>query len=147
MPFELEQGGPRLDVPNLSGIVFTSCGELLPVRTIRQPQHPVCVPDKTGRTRPNPGVPYLRYPDAEKRKKLTLNTSGLNGDGAHFLLNNLITLKKDQPIDITSEDYSYANYGAIVYEKTADWMERIEQTVGAPAMHNIMQQYFKTYGF
>lgn len=90
----------------------------------------------------------LYYPVAEeKNNNGKINLTGLNGAGAHLRLANLIALKKDQAIETTSEDFSSANYGAVVYEKTADWMDALEQKIGAVTMHKIMQQYFKEYGF
>ncbi|MEP7317582.1 MAG: hypothetical protein ABI921_02540, partial [Panacibacter sp.] len=87
------------------------------------------------------------YPVEESKSKMDMDVSGLNGSGVHFLLNNLIKLKKDQPIETTSEAYSQANYGAVVYEKTADWMLHLEKTVGSDVVNNIMHAYFKEYGF
>lgn len=87
------------------------------------------------------------YPIDETKAIKGVDFSGLNGAGAHFLLNNLIALHKDQPIDLTSEAYSFNNYGAIVYEKTADWLEQLEKEIGVDAMHRVMQLYFKNYGF
>ncbi len=89
----------------------------------------------------------LYYPGEEEKNNKRINFSGLNGAGVHLLLSNLIAIKKDQPIETTSEAFSNANYGAVVYEKTADWMDQLEHTVGAPTMHKIMQQYYKQYAF
>ncbi|HRI21523.1 MAG TPA: M1 family metallopeptidase, partial [Panacibacter sp.] len=89
----------------------------------------------------------LYYPEAETKNNRHINFSGLNGTGVHLLLSNLIALKKDQPIETASEAFSDANYGAVVYEKTADWMDQLEHTVGTPTMHSIMQKYYTAYAF
>jgi hypothetical protein len=86
------------------------------------------------------------YPLVSKNVK-DLDFSGLNGSGVHMLLNTVIGLKKDQPIDTTSAAYSEFNYGTVVYEKTADWMTYLEKTVGKDTMLKITQQYYKEYSF
>ncbi|MBG9376413.1 M1 family metallopeptidase [Panacibacter sp. DH6] len=77
----------------------------------------------------------------------SLDFSGLNGAGVHKLLNTTIGLKKDQPIDLTSDAYSEFNYGAVVYEKTADWMEYLEKMVGKDTIAAITRAYYSNFSF
>ncbi|CAN5635895.1 hypothetical protein BH10BAC2_BH10BAC2_43390 [soil metagenome] len=86
------------------------------------------------------------YPSASANIK-DLDFSGLNGNWVHTLLNTTIGLKKDQPIDTTSAAYSAFNYGAVVYEKTADWMQMLEATVGKDTMLKIMNEYYARFAF
>lgn len=81
------------------------------------------------------------------KQQTPLDFSGLNGSGAHKLLNTTIGLKKDQPIDLTSDAYSAFNYGAVVYEKTADWMEYLERKVGRDTMIAITRMYYQHFAF
>lgn len=84
------------------------------------------------------------YPDANL---IEYNFSGLNGSGVPNLLNTVMALKKDQPIDLTSNAYSEFNYGADVYEKAADWMEYLEAVVGKDTLLKITQQYYSDFAF
>lgn len=86
------------------------------------------------------------YPEV-KENSSSLDMSGLNGSGVHMLLNTVMGLEKDQPIDLTSAAYSEFNYGAVVYEKTADWMTYLEKEVGKDTMLKITQEYYQKYAF
>lgn len=86
------------------------------------------------------------YPSASTKIK-DLDLSGLNGDWVHALLNTTMVLKKDQPIETTSTEYSAFNYGAVVYEKTADWMQMLEAAVGKDTMLKIMKEYYMGFAF
>lgn len=59
----------------------------------------------------------------------------------------MISIKKDQPINTSSEDFSEINYNAIAYEKTADWMNLIEKKLGSAQFDKMMQEYFQTWKF
>ena len=86
------------------------------------------------------------YPQASADIK-DFSFSALNGSWTHILLNATMALKKDQPIDTTSIAYSSFNYGAVVYEKTADWMQYLESTVGKDTMLKIMHAYYAKFAF
>lgn len=86
------------------------------------------------------------YPEPLVQKN-PLNFSGLNGAAVQALLQNLIAVKKDQPIETTSAAFSSSNYGAIVYEKTASWMELTEKTVTPKVMLQSMRNYYQHYSF
>jgi hypothetical protein len=86
------------------------------------------------------------YPATDEKVK-DLNLSGLNGSGVHVLLNTTMGLKKDQPIDLTSDAYSEFNYGTDVYEKTADWMEYLGTVVGKDSLSKITKQYYSNFAF
>ena len=87
----------------------------------------------------------LYYPadESKKAKRIDINSLAIGGS----LLNNMITLKKDQPIETSSENFSYINSSEIMYDKTADWMKQLEQTVGLTTMQQIMHTYYKDYAF
>lgn len=86
------------------------------------------------------------YPDA-MQKVTDIDFSGLNGSWVHALLNTTIVLKRDQPIESTSAAFSVFNYGAVVYEKTADWMEYLEKIIGTDSMLKVTRAYYSNYAF
>lgn len=66
---------------------------------------------------------------------------------ADSLLDILISLRKDQPIETTSAKFNDVNYGEMVYTKTGVWMGYLEKVVGEETMLSIMHEYFKKYAF
>ncbi len=63
------------------------------------------------------------------------------------ILNNLISTKRDQPIETASEQFSEVNYGAIAYYKTAQWMQMLEAQLGREIFDKCMQAYFEQWKF
>jgi hypothetical protein len=53
----------------------------------------------------------------------------------------------DQPIETHSKDFSYFNYGAIVYAKTAVAMDYLKDYMGDESFKKAMQFYFENYKF
>ncbi len=68
-------------------------------------------------------------------------------DYEDVILQTLINIKKDQAIETPSEQFSYANYGMVAYDKTAQWMKLLEQQVGKPMFDSIMHQYYERFKF
>jgi hypothetical protein len=56
-------------------------------------------------------------------------------------------LKKDQPINTSSEAFSEYNYGLVAYHKTAEWLRSIESKVGEDAFRRAMQAYYQRWQF
>ena len=63
------------------------------------------------------------------------------------ILQTVIKIKKDQPIDISSEKFSMLNYGLIVYEKTGEWMQKLQVALGKEIFDKVMQAYFEKWKF
>ncbi|MFN0082503.1 MAG: M1 family metallopeptidase [Ferruginibacter sp.] len=63
------------------------------------------------------------------------------------LLQTIIYLKKDQPINTTSENFSVINYGLIAYTKSALWLKKLENELGAETFNKVMQVYFAKWKF
>jgi hypothetical protein len=63
------------------------------------------------------------------------------------LLETMETIKKDQPIENTSEAFSERNYDLVVYYKTAEWMRYVESQLGTVAFDKAMQDYFRSFQF
>ncbi|MBN8702063.1 MAG: M1 family metallopeptidase [Bacteroidetes bacterium] len=57
------------------------------------------------------------------------------------------SLNNDQPIELTSEEYTELNYGAIVYKKTAYTFGYLAAYLGQSEFDRIMQIYFTQWKF
>lgn len=64
-----------------------------------------------------------------------------------LLQRTLITTKKDQPIETPAADFSMMNYGAIAYNKTAEWMQLLEKEIGKQLFDSVMHTYFEKWKF
>lgn len=53
----------------------------------------------------------------------------------------------DQPITLSADQYSYINYGTIVYSKTALAFQHLEKYLGKQKFDLIMKEYYKQYEF
>ncbi len=62
-------------------------------------------------------------------------------------LQTIIHLHKDQPINTTSENFSYVNYGLVAYTKSALWMKMLENELGTETFNKVMQAYFEKWKF
>lgn len=87
------------------------------------------------------------YPETEdetiKKNHLPLSYQKIS----RALFMNRIAVKKDQPIDYPSDAFSNSNYGDVVYDKTAEWMQQLESQLGEAEMKKIMQEYYKRFAF
>lgn len=55
--------------------------------------------------------------------------------------------KTDQPIELSSEKYSEANYNLVAYYKTAEWLRYVESTLGVEIFNKAMQDYYRQWQF
>lgn len=63
------------------------------------------------------------------------------------LLETFVAEKKDQPIELPSENFTETNYGLIVYYKTSQWLAWLEKYVGAENFNKAMQAYYQQWQF
>jgi hypothetical protein len=63
------------------------------------------------------------------------------------LLQTVIAVKKDQPIETSSEKFNIYNYNMIAYVKTGNWMKLLEDELGKTVFDNCMQEYYKRWQF
>ncbi len=63
------------------------------------------------------------------------------------LLQSVIAVKKDQPIETPSQKFSAFNYNMIAYVKTGNWMKLLEDELGKSVFDNCMQAYYKRWQF
>jgi len=71
----------------------------------------------------------------------------LPDDIQHTLLQTVIGVKKDQPIETTSEKFTPFNYNMVAYVKTGDWMKLLEDELGKEVFDRAMQEYYKRWQF
>ena len=68
-------------------------------------------------------------------------------DIQHTLLYTVTGIKKDQPIETSSEKFNIFNYNMIAYVKTGDWMKLLEVELGKPLFDSCMQAYYLSWQF
>ena len=71
----------------------------------------------------------------------------LPADEEKLLLQTMIQLAKDEPIDKPATSYSSINYGLSVYVKGAAWMKQLETKLGKAVFDSSMRAYYSQYQF
>ncbi|MEP7237195.1 MAG: M1 family metallopeptidase, partial [Ferruginibacter sp.] len=71
----------------------------------------------------------------------------LPDDIQHTLLQTVTDIKKDQPIETSSEKFNIFNYNMVAYVKTGDWMKLLEDELGKPMFDKCMQEYYRRWQF
>lgn len=93
---------------------------------------------------------YLR--EANNIIKLTEKKKGflenrLPTDQKKFTAQNLYATQKDQPIETSSENFTAANYNAIAYYKTGQWMLLLQNKLGTALFDSCMHQFYQQWKF
>ena len=68
-------------------------------------------------------------------------------DEETFLLQTLIRLHKDQPIDITADSLTELNYELSVYHKAGMWIKQLEESLGTATFDSSMHYYYNQWKF
>lgn len=68
-------------------------------------------------------------------------------DPAVTALGVITAIKKDQPIETVSEDFSAVNYNLVAYTKTGEWMKLLEKELGRELFDSCMRQYYSLWKF
>jgi hypothetical protein len=68
-------------------------------------------------------------------------------DIAHTLIQTMADIKKDQPIETSSESFTNFNYGFIAYRKTSEWMKILENYLGTDLFAKCIKEYYKRWQF
>ncbi len=68
-------------------------------------------------------------------------------DIQHTLLQTITGVKKDQPIETSSEKFNILNYNMIAYTKTGEWMKLLEDELGRSMFDSCMQEYYRRWQF
>jgi hypothetical protein len=71
----------------------------------------------------------------------------LPDDIQHTLLQTVTGIKKDQPIETTSEIFTGFNYNMVAYIKAGDWMKLLEDELGKSLFDSCMQAYYQRWQF
>jgi Peptidase family M1 domain len=91
------------------------------------------------------------YLVSNSNRNVGVNSKFLMGlipsDIEHSVLLTAAKLKKDQPINTSSEKFSALNYGLIAYVKASEWMQKLESEVGIEAFDRAMQTYYDQWKF
>lgn len=95
---------------------------------------------------------YEKRYEAEKYS-VTSNSAGgafgnkLPRDEEKWLLATMVSLAKDQPIEMPSEKFTTLNYELSVYYKTSIWMQKMKDELGADNFDQAMHSYYDTWKF
>jgi hypothetical protein len=54
---------------------------------------------------------------------------------------------QDQPVELSSDEYTYMNYGLIVYDKTARLFKYLEEYLGTESFDKVMHAYYAQWSF
>jgi len=66
---------------------------------------------------------------------------------AHIVLETIASVKKDQPIETSSENFTNFNYGLIAYRKTYEWMILLQNELSQNIFDSCMKVYYKRWQF
>ena len=92
-----------------------------------------------------------RYQDLKYRSvssgKETFGSKRLPESLDKLLFETLASAKLDQPINTPSADFSFVNYGLSSYHKAANWMKRLESTLGTTMFDSCMKMYYQAWQF
>ncbi len=93
-----------------------------------------------------------RYEDEKYKPSLSKNKRGLlnkklpDNDEA-LLFETYTKLKKDKPIETSSEGLSSINYVLIIYYKSPLWMQKLEKELGRQLFDSCMRNYYNEWKF
>jgi hypothetical protein len=79
--------------------------------------------------------------------KLSFVKKRMPEDIEHTLLQTVIGIRKDQPIETSSEKFNILNYNLVAYVKTGEWMKLLEDELGKPLFDSCMQAYYRHWQF
>lgn len=65
----------------------------------------------------------------------------------NIFTSNICKIKKDQPIETSADQFTAYNYEAIAYNKSAQWMQQLENKMGQSTFDSMMHTYFETWKF
>jgi hypothetical protein len=68
-------------------------------------------------------------------------------DQEKLMLESFIKVNKSQPIELTSDSFTQANYELVVYKKGSLWLQQLQQQLGTNLFDSSMHQYFEQWKF
>lgn len=86
-----------------------------------------------------------KYGNAQENKK-PKNKKGI-ADEEELLFNTYAGIKKDQPIETSSENLSMVNYDLSIYYKAPLWLKQLEHELGRNVFDSCMKLYYSQWEF
>ena len=92
-----------------------------------------------------------RYDDLKNKKTIVPVTKSFQqkipGNFEPLLLQSMMAVKKDQPINTASGNFTENNYGLVAYGKTGDWVKLLENKMGSALFDSCMHVYYHRWQF
>ncbi|HEY5369841.1 MAG TPA: M1 family metallopeptidase [Hanamia sp.] len=89
----------------------------------------------------------LFYPNDKNQSTKGLFRKKFPNDFSSLIYRTQVNLKKDQPIETPSKDFTETNYDVIPYYKTGLWMEKLEDFVGKDLFDSCLHEYYNEWKF
>lgn len=86
----------------------------------------------------------IKYPGPDYSKWLSKRLPG-NLDA--LAIDGFAKIKKDQPASLPSAEFTYTNYGVMVYMKTGILVKHLENAIGIQRFDSCMQAYYRQWQF
>ncbi len=80
-------------------------------------------------------------------KKSSFIQKRMPDDIFQTMLQSVIAVKKDQPIETPSDQFSNTNYNDVAYTKTGNWMALLEKKLGKDLFDSCMKAYYNNWKF
>jgi Peptidase family M1 domain len=71
----------------------------------------------------------------------------LPDDWEKLMLETVISVHADQPIQTHSDQFHKINYQLMNYVKASEWMKKMEETLGKDLLDSCMQEYYRRWQF
>ena len=89
----------------------------------------------------------LKYPEKGTERMDAFVAKHIPAHPEALVFQTFAGVKKDQPINTPSEDFTKENYGLSAYYKAGEWMKRLEKTTGQIVFDSCMREYFHRWQF
>ncbi|OQP53780.1 hypothetical protein A4H97_23075 [Niastella yeongjuensis] len=86
----------------------------------------------------------IKYPGPDYPKWLAKR---LPDDPNELAVDGIAKIKKDQPVETPSADFTFLNYSVVVYLKTGILVKHLEHAMGTPTFDSCMRAYYKQWQF
>ncbi|MEO6329011.1 MAG: M1 family metallopeptidase [Ginsengibacter sp.] len=90
---------------------------------------------------------YPKNPSAEFKTNFPFADKRIPEDAFSWAYSVQISLKKDMPVETSSEKFSELNSGLIAYHKTGLWMKVVQDYVGKKIFDSSLHEYFNRWKF
>lgn len=89
----------------------------------------------------------MKYPDKPTDKMEVFSGKQIPVSQLALLFETFAGIKKDQPVNTPSEDFTRENYGLVAYYKAGEWMKHLEQKTGQAIFDSCMHEYYRRWQF